>query len=83
MWAIDASVVNVARAELRVLTSPPSMDSDTTDSELEGTGQSGETERPGGVAERSKALVLKTREVRASQGSNPCPSAKSRNNLLF
>ena len=44
--------------------------------ELE-AGQSGETETaPGGVAERSKALVLKTREVRASQGSNPCPSAK-------
>ena len=29
----------------------------------------------GGVAERSKALVLKTSEGRPSQGSNPCPSA--------
>jgi hypothetical protein len=30
----------------------------------------------GGVAERSKALVLKTSEGNTSQGSNPCPSAK-------
>ena len=30
---------------------------------------------PGGVAERSKALVLKTREGRPSRGSNPRPSA--------
>ena len=30
----------------------------------------------GGVAEWTKALVLKTSEVNASQGSNPCPSAK-------
>ena len=29
----------------------------------------------GGVAERSKALVLKTGEGNSSQGSNPCPSA--------
>ena len=28
----------------------------------------------GGVAERSKALVLKTGEGNSSQGSNPCPS---------
>ena len=34
----------------------------------------------GGVAEWSKALVLKTSEGNASQGSNPCPSA---NNILF
>ena len=33
--------------------------------------------KPGGVAERTKALVLKTREGRPSQGSNPCPSATS------
>ena len=31
----------------------------------------------GGVAEWSKALVLKTSEVNASQGSNPCPSANN------
>ena len=30
----------------------------------------------GGVAERSKALVLKTSDGNSSQGSNPCPSAK-------
>ena len=35
----------------------------------------------GGVAERSKALVLKTREGRPSQGSNPCPSATPRATL--
>jgi hypothetical protein len=30
----------------------------------------------GGVAERSKALVLKTSVLKGTQGSNPCPSAK-------
>ena len=30
---------------------------------------------PGGVAEWSKALVLKTRGANTPQGSNPCPSA--------
>ena len=36
---------------------------------------SGEAPYSGGVAEWTKALVLKTSEVNASQGSNPCPSA--------
>ena len=31
----------------------------------------------GGMAEWSKALVLKTSEVQASKGSNPFPSANS------
>ena len=35
----------------------------------------GEAASSGGVAEWTKALVLKTSEVNASQGSNPCPSA--------
>ena len=30
------------------------------------------------MAEWTKALVLKTSEVNASQGSNPCPSANKR-----
>ena len=37
----------------------------------------------GGVAEWSKALVLKTSEVNASQGSNPCPSARYKFNVMF
>ena len=32
---------------------------------------------PGGMAEWSKALVLKTSEVHASVGSNPTPSASN------
>ena len=35
----------------------------------------GKANSSGGVAEWTKALVLKTSEVNASQGSNPCPSA--------
>ena len=36
----------------------------------------------GGVAEWTKALVLKTSEVNASQGSNPCPSAMCQRDFI-
>ena len=47
-----------------------------TDSGLIRYGDTDKIRCPGGVAEWTKALVLKTSEVSASQGSNPCPSAK-------
>jgi hypothetical protein len=37
----------------------------------------------GWVAERFKALVLKTSEAQASVGSNPTPSAKSAMSIEF
>ncbi len=38
---------------------------------------------PGGMAERTNARFLKSREVQASVGSNPTPSADTRSLFYF